>query len=73
MKNVLIPKTLTWKKSSESSSSSYANKWLNDYVVSSAERIKVLNPSESITEKSKVLIDIEPETSRSKVLEEVRT
>lgn len=73
MKNVFIPKTSTWKKSSEPSSSSYDNKGLNDYVVSSTERIKVLNPSESITEKSKVLIDIEPETSRSKVLADVRT
>lgn len=63
MKNVFIPKPL------ESSYSSYADKWLNDYFMSDDKSIKVMNPSESIIEKSKVLIEIEPETSRSKVLQ----
>ena len=34
-----------------------------------AKSIKVLNPSESIIDKSKVLVEMESETSRSKVLQ----
>lgn len=61
-------KTLTWKKPSEPSSSSYGDKGLRDYFVSVAESIKVLNLSESITKKSKVVRKTVPKISGSEFL-----